>query len=86
MLLFLGMLILCIFVLFPYRLQESAPVRLDDDGQSLVGEKYIPYTVFDDVPVELQTLIVRVEDQRFWMHLGIDPLAVARALRVWITT
>lgn len=34
----------------------------------------------------LRDLLVAVEDRRFWYHPGVDPLALARAVRQWITT
>ena len=84
--LFFCILLWCLFVLFPYQLKEGAQVRVDSAWQPLVGEKHIPYASLDDVPVALQELVVRVEDVRFRSHRGIDPLAVVRALWVWMST
>ena len=33
----------------------------------------------DDVPAAFLAILVEVEDRRFYQHLGIDPLAIARA-------
>ena len=35
---------------------------------------------FDDIPQTCRDLFVRLEDERFFSHPGVDPLAVVRAL------
>ncbi|MDH3308632.1 MAG: PBP1A family penicillin-binding protein [Acidimicrobiia bacterium] len=35
---------------------------------------------FDELPVELLNAVVAIEDERFWVHPGVDLRAIARAL------
>ncbi len=85
--LFLWVLILVMFflpILFPYQLHTGGEVRLDSQWVPIVGQKYAPYASIDEVPQALQEMVVGIEDKRFYWHLGIDPIAVARALWVWL--
>jgi penicillin-binding protein 1A len=38
----------------------------------------------DDIPQHLKQALVAVEDRRFYIHRGVDPLGVVRALREWL--
>lgn len=49
--------------------------RIADDGQWRFPE-------IDSVPDKFAKCIIRYEDKRFYSHHGIDPLAVARALKI----
>jgi membrane peptidoglycan carboxypeptidase len=40
----------------------------------------------EDIPNHLKQALVAVEDRRFHIHRGIDPLGVVRALRNWLGT
>jgi membrane carboxypeptidase/penicillin-binding protein len=35
------------------------------------------------IPVHLIHLILMVEDKRFWIHPGIDPISILRAISMW---
>ena len=39
------------------------------------------YETLDQIPENLKQAIVGVEDRRYDWHLGIDPIAVLRAIR-----
>lgn len=58
------------------------------DGRliSQFGEqRRIPVTL-DEVPQQLIDAILATEDSRFYDHYGVDPIGVARAFRVLVTT
>jgi 1A family penicillin-binding protein len=44
------------------------------------GEDRVLVT-YDDLPTDLVNAVVAIEDQRFWLHGGIDAQAVARAVQ-----
>src|SRR5512138_1036479 len=74
---------------FPSELQESAPeqsVRFEDRQGQLLREvrastgtlsQWIPLA---EVPSLLVTALVAIEDRRFYLHPGVDPLALLRAV------
>lgn len=35
------------------------------------------------IPVHLVHLVLMVEDKRFWIHPGIDPISILRAISMW---
>lgn len=43
-------------------------------------------TTVDQVAPVFRDLLIAVEDQRFWWHPGVDPLALARAAWQWAST
>ena len=60
---------------------DGTTVYADDD--TVIGEFRIEkgeYVKFSDIPENLIRAIVAVEDSRFWMHQGIDYIAIVRAL------
>lgn len=55
----------------------------DRDGRSLGqirAEENRVVVPLSDIPKMVQDAFVAVEDARFWSHVGVDPLAVGRAL------
>ena len=54
------------------------------DGSLLValGPSYGEWLPFDRIPPVMRDAIVAVEDRRFYSHIGIDPIGVARSL--WV--
>lgn len=67
-------------------------VWLDRHGQQIKHPSagQLVYTGYEAVPSTLVDVIVRLEDQRFWYHPGIDPLSLAATLRMrrqwWAST
>jgi penicillin-binding protein 1A len=53
-----------------------------DDGKTVIGEfsleRRIPIT-YEDIPDNLRKAILAIEDDRFYQHIGFDPLRVATA-------
>jgi len=54
-----------------------------DDGQTVIGEfaleKRIPLK-YEEIPPVMQNAILAVEDNRFYDHVGIDPIRIAGSL------
>src|SRR6185503_11073937 len=53
-----------------------------EDGKTVIGEfsleRRIPVT-YDQIPEKLRKAILAIEDDRFYQHIGFDPLRVATA-------
>lgn len=62
-----------------YRPAEVTRVYADD-GKTLIGElaleRRIPLT-YEEIPDLMKKAILAVEDQRFYQHIGIDPIRLA---------
>jgi len=60
-----------------------------DDGETVIGEfaleKRIPLR-YDDIPPVLKNAILAVEDNRFYDHIGIDPIRIVGAGWKTLTT
>ena len=59
---------------------HGTEVYADDD--TLIGEFKIEkgeYVPISKIPEDLIRAIVAVEDSRFWLHKGVDFIAIARA-------
>ncbi|HMI18932.1 MAG TPA: PBP1A family penicillin-binding protein [Sphingomonas sp.] len=54
------------------------------DGSLLVslGPSYGDWLAYDRIPATMRDSIVAVEDRRFYSHIGVDPVGVARML--WV--
>ena len=59
---------------------ESADGRLL--GARIAADGQWRFPAADRVPDKFAKAVVTFEDKRFWKHPGIDPLAIARALRL----
>jgi membrane peptidoglycan carboxypeptidase len=44
------------------------------------------YTLHEDLPLNYIEAVVAVEDRRFYLHRGVDPISIARALWVNVST
>jgi penicillin-binding protein 1C len=81
-------LIIGIDLLFPpnlARFKDTSAVVLGDDKSLLhvfqtSDEKWRLKTDFKEVDSRYITFLIAREDQRFWYHWGIDPLAIIRAV------
>ncbi len=76
-------IILILQFVFPYQFKTSSPsVWYDRNWNVVIGHKQLQYNTLDEVPQDLQELIVGIEDRRFWSHPGIDPQSLLRAVTV----
>lgn len=63
--------------------QPVQGAKLYDENDDLITELNVERRVFiplSQIPKHLQQAIIAVEDARFYSHLGVDPLAIARAI------
>lgn len=51
-------------------------------GARIAADGQWRFPASDSVPEKFATCIVTFEDKRFWHHPGVDPLAIARSLRL----
>ncbi|HLG15442.1 MAG TPA: PBP1A family penicillin-binding protein [Blastocatellia bacterium] len=62
---------------------------LADDGKTVVGEfsleRRIPVT-YDQIPDRMRQAIWAIEDDRFFQHIGVDPIRIASAALKNVTT
>ena len=69
--------------------QLQVPLRVFDRNEVLLAEfgehRRIPVT-YEDIPENLISALVSVEDDQFWDHFGIDPLALLAAAYELVTT
>jgi penicillin-binding protein 1C len=70
------------------RAQVVSPVVLDKDGAWLRAfttrdGKWRLAARLDEIDPEFKRRVIAVEDQRFWFHPGVDPLALGRATLTW---
>ena len=58
------------------------------DGTELVslGPSYGKWIDYGRIPTEMRQAMVSVEDRRFRSHIGIDPIGIARSVKVRMTT
>ncbi len=72
-------------------------VRRDDLGQMIrvraadgsvmvsLGPSFGEWLTYDEIPDIMKQAMVSVEDKRFRTHIGVDPLGMARALKVRVS-
>ncbi|MDL2339761.1 MAG: PBP1A family penicillin-binding protein [Pseudomonadota bacterium] len=56
------------------------------DGTVLVslGPSFGKWLSYDQIPLEMRAAMIAVEDKRFRSHLGVDPIGIARSVKVRI--
>ena len=75
-------LFLLLNCLYKYPLPTlNSQVLKDTNGQLISGIKIQGYETSDQIPKNLKQAVVGVEDRRYYLHLGIDPIAVLRAIK-----
>jgi penicillin-binding protein 1A len=54
------------------------------NGQVLVslGPSFGRWLPYDQIPPEMRAAMIAVEDKRFRSHIGVDPIGIARSLKV----
>jgi penicillin-binding protein 1A len=64
---------------------NGQPVEIRaDDGTVLAsfGPSYGEWLPYAQIPATIKNAMIAVEDRRFWLHPGIDPIGIARAFVV----
>ena len=58
------------------------------DGTLLVslGPSFGRWLSYDEIPATMRTAMIAVEDRRFRSHLGVDPIGMARSVKVRLDT
>ena len=58
------------------------------DGTLLVslGPTFGRWLSYDEIPATMRTAMIAVEDRRFRSHLGVDPIGMARSVKVRLDT
>jgi penicillin-binding protein 1C len=73
------------------RVRDVSPVVVDRNGQWLMAFTTRAGTWrlqarLDEIDPEFVRRLVRIEDARFWLHPGVDPVALARATAAYVRT
>lgn len=73
------------------RVRQVSPVVVDRNGEWLMAfttlaGKWRLEARLDDIDPEFLRRLVAIEDARFWVHPGVDPIALARASVSFIRT
>ena len=58
------------------------------DGTVLVslGPSFGRWLPYDQIPATMRAAMIAIEDKRFRQHIGVDPIGVARSLKVRVTS
>ena len=65
---------------------QTVVVRARDGSQLVeLGPSYGEWLDSSEIPDIMKEAMVSVEDRRFRMHPGVDPIGLARAMWVWVT-
>src|SRR3954468_11517041 len=58
------------------------------NGQVLVslGPSFGKWLPYDQIPPEMRAAMIAVEDKRFRSHIGVDPIGIARSIKVRLET
>ena len=51
-----------------------------------VGPSFGKWLPYDQIPAEMRAALISTEDRRFRSHLGVDPIGIARSLKVRVQT
>src|SRR6476620_3860449 len=51
-----------------------------------VGPSFGRWLPYDQIPPEMRAAMIAVEDRRFRSHIGVDPIGIARSLKVRLQT
>jgi penicillin-binding protein 1A len=67
------------------RSPNGQPVEIrGDDGTVLAsfGPSYGEWLAYPEIPATMKNAMITVEDRRFWVHPGIDPIGIVRSFAV----
>lgn len=72
---------------YSYPLENSKFTSFyDKNGQLISGIKTQSYENAKEIPENLKQAVIKIEDRRYNRHLGIDPIAIFRAMHFNFTT
>ncbi len=54
--------------------------RYGNEIATLYGEQNRIFVPLEEIPLHVQQAFIAIEDERFYSHIGIDPIAIARSL------
>ncbi|MBR5128269.1 MAG: PBP1A family penicillin-binding protein [Roseburia sp.] len=71
-----------------FKLSQTSTVYATDGSiiSRLKGAKDTTYVEYEDLPLDVCSAIVSIEDKRFYRHDGVDYIALLRALKAMIET
>lgn len=71
-----------------FKLSQTSTVYAADGSiiSRLKGAKDTTYVEYEDLPMEVASAIVSIEDKRFYRHDGVDYIALLRAVKAMIET
>ena len=71
-----------------FKLSQTSTVYAADGSiiSRLKGAKDTTYVEYEDLPLDVCSAIVSIEDKRFYRHDGVDYIALLRALKAMIET
>ncbi len=57
------------------------------DGSEIVelGPSYGQWLTANEIPQSMKNAMIATEDRRFYYHIGVDPVGLARAVYIWAT-
>ncbi len=74
-----------LFYSYPLASLKSTTLH-DKNGQLISGIKIQSYESSSEIPENLKQAVMKIEDRRYYRNLGIDPIAILRAIRFNATT
>src|SRR5688572_2162320 len=51
-----------------------------------LGPSFGQWLRYEDIPPQMRTAMIAIEDKRFRSHIGVDPLGIARSIKVRVET
>jgi penicillin-binding protein 1A len=51
-----------------------------------LGPSFGQWLRYEDIPPQMRTAMIAIEDKRFRSHIGVDPLGIARSIKVRLDT
>lgn len=87
MIILIALSVIALFTYNGYKLYEEAINEMSiQDKINEIKKEAKNYTKFDELPKDYINAIVAVEDKRFYLHKGVDPISIFRAIITDIKT
>jgi penicillin-binding protein 1A len=51
-----------------------------------LGPSFGQWLRYDDIPPQMRAAMIAIEDKRFRSHIGVDPLGIARSIKVRLSS